>query len=223
MADHLPVLNAAEARVLGSLIEKQIATPDYYPLSLNALVNACNQRTNRDPVVAYEETAVLRALDGLREKRLAAHFAGAENRVAKFKHSLPDTLLLTPAETVLLCGLLLRGPQTPGELRSRSERLFKFDTLTEVEEVLTALAGHDPQPLATRLPRLPGTKESRWAQLFTGTPDATTAATPAAPPQAAPVDPPSDEIAELRQQVDDLRRELEVLKSRFTEFRSQFD
>src|ERR1041384_6019611 len=166
MDDPLPPLNASEIRVLGSLIEKQISTPDYYPLTLNALTNACNQLTNRDPVVAFDETAVVRALDGLRDKRLATLFTGAESRVAKYKHTLTDRLLLTPAEVALLCVLMLRGPQTIGELRTRSERLFKFDTLPEVEEPLGALAGRQPQPLATKLPRQPGTKQSRYAQLL---------------------------------------------------------
>src|SRR6185436_17715803 len=168
MDDPLPPLNATEIRVLGSLIEKQISTPDYYPLTLNALTNACNQLTNRDPVVAFDESTVVRAIEGLREKRLATLFAGQESRVAKYKHTLTDALLLTPAEVALLTVLMLRGSQTIGELRSRSERLFTFDTLPEVEETLNALANREPQPLVTKLPRQPGTKESRYAQLLGG-------------------------------------------------------
>src|SRR5947207_13121406 len=118
MDDPLPPLNAPEIRVLGSLIEKQITTPDYYPLTLNALTNACNQLTNRDPVVSFDDQTVVRALDNLREKRLATVYQGAESRVAKYKHTLNDALLLTPAETALLCVLMLRGPQTIGELRT---------------------------------------------------------------------------------------------------------
>src|SRR5262245_31849446 len=165
MDDALPPLTPAEVRVLGSLIEKQITTPDYYPLTLNALTNACNQLSNRDPVVAFDEQTVVRALDGLREKRLATLFSGAESRVAKYKHTLNDALLLTPAEVALLCILMLRGPQTLGELRTRSERLYRFEAMSEVEETLSALAARLPQPLVARLPRQPGTKESRFAQL----------------------------------------------------------
>src|SRR5262249_46905785 len=128
MGDPLPPLNPNEVRVLGSLIEKAITTPDYYPLSLNALTNACNQLSNREPVMALEENHVVRALDALRDKRLATLFSGGESRVAKYKHTLTDALLLTPAEVALLTVLMLRGPQTVGELRTRSERLFAFET-----------------------------------------------------------------------------------------------
>src|SRR5262245_25446191 len=141
MDDSLPPLNPEEIRVLGCLIEKQITTPDYYPLSLNALTNACNQLSNREPVVSYDETTVVRAIDGLREKRLASQFSGQESRVAKYKHALTDRLSLTPAEMAVLTVLMLRGPQTVGELRGRTERLFTFDTLPEVEETLGALGG----------------------------------------------------------------------------------
>ncbi|MGH7945220.1 MAG: YceH family protein, partial [Opitutaceae bacterium] len=168
MDDPLPPLDPAEVRVLGSLIEKQITTPDYYPHTLNALVNACNQLTNRDPVVAFEDQTVVRALDRLREKRLATLFTGAESRVAKYKHTLTDALLLTPGEVALLCVLMLRGPQTLGELRTRSERLFTFDTMPEVEEALNALASRQSQPLVVKLPRQPGTKEPRYAHLLSG-------------------------------------------------------
>jgi uncharacterized protein YceH (UPF0502 family) len=168
MDDPLPPLDAAEMRVLGSLIEKQITTPDYYPLTLNALTNACNQLTNRDPVVAFDDQTVVRALDKLRDKRLATLFTGAESRVAKYKHTLTDALLLTPGEVAMLCVLLLRGPQTLAELRTRTERLFRFDTTAEVEETLNALSTRQPQPLATKLPRLPGTKEARFTHLLSG-------------------------------------------------------
>src|SRR6185436_4170800 len=141
---------------------------DYYPLTLNALVNACNQLSNREPVVSFDENTVVAALAGLRDKRLASMFSGQESRVAKYKHTLTDALLLTPAEVALLCVLMLRGPQTMGELRTRSERLFKFDTLPEVEEALNALAARQPQALVTKLARQPGTKESRYAQLLSG-------------------------------------------------------
>src|ERR1044072_9487905 len=140
MDDPLPPLNAAEVRVLGSLIEKQITTPDYYPLTLNALTNACNQLTNREPVVSFDDQTVVRALAALRDKQLAILFSGAESRVAKYKHTLNDRLLLTPAEIALLCVLMLRGPQTVGNLRPRSDRLFPLESLPEGGETLPALA-----------------------------------------------------------------------------------
>src|SRR4051794_9297473 len=216
MDDPLPPLNAAEVRVLGSLIEKQITTPDYYPLTLNALTNACNQLTNREPVVSFDETNVVRALDGLREKRLATQFTGAESRVAKYKHTLTDRLLLTPAEIALLCVLMLRGPQTIGELRTRSERLFTFDALPEVEEALNALAVRQPQALVTKLPRQPGTKESRYAHLLAGPPEMPTAgsADSALRPEPATlvVRAENERFAKLEQESADLRRELAELK-----------
>lgn len=226
MDDALPPLTAAEVRVLGALIEKQVTTPDYYPLTLNALTNACNQLTNRDPVVAFDETTVVRAIDGLREKRLATLFSGAESRVAKYKHTLTDAVLLTPAEVALLCVLLLRGPQTIGELRTRSERLFAFDTLPEVEETLAALAARQPQPLAVKLPRQPGTKESRYAHLLAGPVEATpAAATPEtrAEPAAGPASATPDRVARLEQELADVRREVAELRQQLADFRQQFE
>jgi uncharacterized protein YceH (UPF0502 family) len=233
MDEVIPSLSAAEVRVLGSLIEKQITTPDYYPLTLNALTNACNQLTNRDPVVSYDETTVVRALDGLREKRLATMFSGAESRVPKYKHTLTDALLLTPAETALLCVLMLRGPQTIGELRTRSERLFAFDTLPEVEEALNALAGRQPQPLVTKLPRQPGTKESRYTQLLAGAVESTAAAAsnaaaasesgPRPEPATLAVRAENERITKLEQESAELRRELAELKEQFASFRKQFE
>jgi uncharacterized protein YceH (UPF0502 family) len=222
MDDSLLLLTAVEVRVLGSLVEKQITTPDYYPLTLNALVNACNQLTNREPVVSYDETTVVRALDGLREKRLATLFSGAESRVAKYRHALGDVLLLTPAETALLCVLMLRGPQTVGELRTRSERLFVFDTLPEVEETLAALAARTPQPLALKLPRQPGAKESRYTHLLSGPVELPA---PGVPPEPATliVRAENERAARLEQDVAALRTELTELRRQFAEFRKQFE
>ena len=221
MDDPLPTLSAAEGRVLGALIEKQITTPDYYPLTLNALTNACNQLTNRDPIVAFDEQTVVRAIDGLREKRLATLYTGAESRVAKYKHTLTDALLLTPGEIALLCVLLLRGPQTLGELRPRTERLFKFDNLPEVEASLEALAARQPQPLVVKLPRQPGTKESRFAHLLAG-PIVTADVTPE--PAAVPTPPAAtDRIARLEQEVAELRRDLAEVRQTLADFRNQFD
>ena len=227
MDDPLSPLNAAEVRVLGSLIEKQITTPDYYPLTLNALTNACNQLTNREPVVAFDDSTVVRALDGLRDKRLATLFTGQESRVAKYKHALTDALLLTPGEVALLCVLMLRGPQTIGELRMRSERLFAFDTIPEVEETLNALAARQPQPLIAKLPRQPGTKESRYAQQLSGPAESTAAAASESGPRPEPatlaVRAENERIAKLEQDVAGLRGELTDLQQKFAEFRKQFE
>jgi uncharacterized protein YceH (UPF0502 family) len=224
MDDPLPPLDAAEVRVLGALIEKQITTPDYYPLTLNALTTACNQLTNRDPVVSFDDQTVVRAADRLRDKRLATLFSGAESRVAKYKHTLTDAVLLTPAEVALLCVLMLRGPQTLGELRTRSERLFRFDTMTEVEETLNALASRQPQPFVTKLPRAPGTKEGRYAHLFSGAVEAAPAAESRVKPEPATIAVRAEDerIARLEQESADLRRELAELKQQFAEFRKQF-
>ena len=226
MDDPLPPLDAAEVRALGSLIEKQITTPDYYPLTLNALTNACNQLTNREPVVSFDDQTVVRALDKLRDKRLATLFTGAESRVAKYKHTLTDALLLTPGEVALLCVLMLRGPQTLGELRTRSERLFTFDNMPEVEETLNALAARQPQPLVAKLPRQPGTKESRYTHLLSGPSD------PAKPPTDSVLRPEdatlavraeNERITQLEKESAELRRELTELKQQFAEFRKQFE
>ena len=224
MEDPLPPLSPAEVRVLGSLIEKQVTTPDYYPLTLNALTNACNQLSNRDPVVAFDENTVVRAIDGLRDKRLASQYAGAESRVAKYRHTLTDALLLTPAEVALLCVLMLRGPQTVGELRTRGERLFRFDTLPEVEDTLAALAARQPHPLVAKLPRQPGTKEPRFAQLLAG--PVAPPASPAAPlVDAAPVPVRAEDerITRLETEIAALRRELTELRQAHAAFRQQFE
>lgn len=228
MDDSLPPLSPTEIRVLGSLVEKAVTTPDYYPLTLNSLTLACNQQSNRDPVVAYDETTVVRALDGLREKRLASVFTGAESRVAKYKHSLTDAILLTPAEVGLLCVLLLRGPQTLAELRTRTERYQPFESLTEVEEALTALATRTPQPLVVKLPRLPGTKEPRYTHLLGGPVDVAALASPerSSPPlepATAAVRAEDDRQAKLAAEVAALRAELAELRQQFADFRKQFE
>src|ERR1039457_143920 len=160
------VLTAAEARVLGALVEKEVTTPDYYPLSLNALMNACNQRSNREPVMDLDEEEVRQALHGLEDMKLAGR-ARADGRVTKYEHWLGEAFNFSRAETALLCVLLLRGPQTPGELRGRTERLHRFDEITDVLAGLQKLMDREP-PLATVLPRQPGTKESRYAHLLSG-------------------------------------------------------
>jgi hypothetical protein len=161
------VLDAAQARVLGALLEKEITTPDYYPLSLNALMNACNQRSNREPVINLHEDEVRDALIGLQDQRLAGPAQGADSRVSKYEHRLGEAFNFSRAETALLCVLLLRGPQTPGELRGRTERMHKFEEIGDVLGGLQKLMEREP-PLAAVLARQPGTKESRYAHLLSG-------------------------------------------------------
>src|SRR3954469_3994023 len=163
----MQVLTEIETRVLGSLVEKDITTPDYYPLSLNALVNACNQKNNRDPVMTLDEGAVRDALATLQEKRMAGPASGADSRVTKYEHRLQEVFNFTRGEIAIICVLLLRGPQTPGELRGRTERMFRFEELSDVLSTLQRLGQREP-PLVKQLPRQPGTKEARFAQLFSG-------------------------------------------------------
>src|SRR5215831_14644563 len=178
--DRQVILNEIEARVLGSLIEKDITTPDYYPLSLNALVNACNQKNNRDPVMTLDENAVRDALSALEEKRLAGPASGADSRVTKYEHRLQEFFNFDRREIAVICVLLLRGPQTPGELRSRGERMYRFETLEDIQISLQRLIDRG---LVRVLPRQPGTKESRYMHLFAGdaVPDVPVADTAAAP------------------------------------------
>ncbi len=217
--------------MLGALVEKSIATPEYYPLSLNALTNACNQLTNREPVMALDEADVTRALESLRVKRLASVYHGSESRVPRYKHTLHDAILLTPAETALLCVLMLRGPQTIGELRTRSERLFPFDALPEVDETLTGLAARPGDALVVKLPRQPGTKESRYTHLLAGPGETaasstTESSTPlASVPASIPSAPATAEarIAQLEDELATVRREVAALHDQFAQFRKQFE
>jgi len=216
------LLDAVETRVLGSLVEKHLTTPDYYPLSLNALVSACNQSSNRDPVVAYGEPAVKRALESLRDKRLVFVFEGAANRVARFGHKLTEALALSPPETAALCVLLLRGPQTVGELRGRTGRLHAFASLAEADATLQALASRTPRPLVARLPRQPGCKEPRYAHLLSGPPETAAAETAPLAEAASVADPAMDkplirleqEVARLRQELADVKAQLAALAQR---------
>ena len=162
------IINAVEARALGVLVEKEATTPEHYPLTLTAVVNACNQISNRDPVVSFSETMVTRALSGLREKNLAGVFHGADSRVPRYAHRLQEAFALSRPEIAVLCVLLLRGPQTVGELRGRTGRMHEFATLAEVEATLHALATKKPQPLVAKLPRQAGSKESRFDHLLEG-------------------------------------------------------
>src|SRR6202034_4420921 len=178
------VLTPTEARVLGALVEKEVATPDYYPLSLNALLNACNQRSNRDPVMDLNEDEVRDALVGLQEHRLAGPAQGADSRVSKYEHRLGEAFNFSRAETALLCVLLLRGPQTPGELRGRTERMHRFDEISDVLAGLQKLMEREPALVAV-LPRQPGTKEARYQHLLSGPVESAVAAKSAYSPRPA--------------------------------------
>lgn len=217
------VLSDVEARVLGCLVEKEISTPEYYPLSLNALVNACNQKSNRHPMMNLDEDAVRTALRGLNEHNLARSSA-VDSRVAKYEHRLAETFNFTRPETAILCELLLRGPQTPGELRSRAERLHPFDDLSVVHSTLKHLMEREP-PVVVLLPRQPGTKEARYAHLLCG--DVQTAepqATPAQEKSSVPLGLAGREpFARLEAQVVALREEVSDLRRQFAEFRKQFE
>jgi uncharacterized protein YceH (UPF0502 family) len=214
------VLSHEEVRVLGVLVEKQITTPDYYPLSLNALVNGCNQTSSRDPVVEYDEITVTRALNGLREKKLAFVYSGADSRTLKYGHKLPERLELERAEVAALCLLMLRGPQTAGEIRNRAGRLHEFGSVADVEIALEVLITRKPHPYAARLPRQPGTKEARTAHLLAGTP-ALEAATES-PTALSPISTPA-RIEQLETDVRQLREELAGLQQQFAHFKKQFE
>jgi uncharacterized protein YceH (UPF0502 family) len=209
-------LDEVEVRVLGALVEKGITTPEYYPLSLNALKNACNQKSSRDPVVEYGETDVQKALERLREKHLVWFVSGQESRVTKYKHRLPEALDLSPEEVAALCVLILRGPQTAGEVKGRSERLHPFAGPAEVEAVLGGLATREEQPLTARLPRQPGQKEPRYAHLLSGS-----EGLPAEePPAEGSVHP---KHGRLEDRVAALEDEVRALKEAFDLFRRQFE
>ena len=213
-------LNEVEMRVLGALIEKDITTPDYYPLSLNALVNACNQKNNREPVMALDEESVRRALASLQERRIAGPAGGADSRVTKYEHRLQEVFNFDRREIALVCVLLLRGPQTPGELRGRSERMHRFETLDDVQSAIQKLTDREP-PLVRVLPRQPGTKESRYMHLFSG--DAgIPAITDSQDPPHAEVAGNGSRIAALENEIAQLRQDIENLRQQFAEFRDQF-
>ena len=213
------VLNPAEARVLGSLVEKDITTPDYYPLSLNALINACNQKNNREPVTNFDEESVRLALRNLSDKQLAGMARGAEGRVAKYEHRLQEVYNFTRPETAILCVLLLRGPQTPGELRGRTERMHRFEDLDEVLSGLQQLMRREP-PLAKALGRRPGTKEIRYAHLLSGDVEAWE---PPAETASGGVTDENERVAHLEAQVAALQSEVAELKQQMAEFRKQFE
>jgi uncharacterized protein YceH (UPF0502 family) len=210
------MLDADEVRVLGSLLEKEITTPEYYPLSLNALINACNQKSNRDPVVHFDEETVERALYTLRDKGLLLNITGAGSRVPKYGHRLSEKLNLGRRELAILCELMVRGPQTLGELRTRAERMHHFDDVAEVEAVLERML-----ELVTKLPRRPGEKEARFAHLLSGVPEAAASSQEHTPDFVG--QPRSDRLTTLETEVAELRRQLEDLRYQFARFQKQFE
>jgi uncharacterized protein len=215
------VLNEVEARVLGALLEKEITTPDYYPLSLNALVNACNQKSNRDPVMNLDEGSVRNALRALDDDSLARSVSAADSRVTKYEHRLQEAFNFDRREAAIFCELLLRGPQTPGELRNRAERMHHFDDLSEVQSALQRLMSRQP-PLVQVLARQPGTKESRYLQLLSGDVEP---ANPSALHETPAVTgrENADKFSRLESEVAELRKDIADLKQQFTAFRKQFE
>ena len=217
-------LSDVEVRVLGALIEKDMTTPEYYPLSLNALVNACNQKSNRSPVVGYDEPTATRAIESLREKKLALVLTGRDHRVPKYRHWAWETLGLGPREMAVLCVLMLRGPQSLGELKGRTQRMYNFDDLASVEVCLDHLIERRPEPLVAKLARQPGAREPRYAHLLSGEVRASEPEAQPAPVQTlAPQDASADRMAKLESDIDELRSEVLELKEQLSDFRKQFE
>lgn len=206
-------LDPIEIRVLGALIEKDMTTPDYYPMSLNALVNACNQKTNREPVTDFDDSSVMAALQGLREQHMAVFVHESGSRVEKYRHRLGESFNFTRGELAVMALLMLRGPQTVAELRERAARLHTFEDSASVEHTLHRLKEREDQPLVKLLPRLPGMKEPRWAHLLGGEPEW------AGDRTSAPAQPGSAGLAE---RVENLEAELRALRAEFERFREQF-
>jgi len=205
------IINETECRVLGCLVEKELTTPEYYPLTLNALVAACNQKSNRDPVMSLGETEVVVAIDSLREKNLVYTFHGSTSRTVKYKHVMPSVLELEPPAVAVMTLLLLRGAQTAGEIRGRSERLYEFGSVAEVQEVLDELAARS-EPLVRRLERQSGQKEARYAHVLSGE----VTEFRGAEPQVGSTDPLMEEVSRLREELDTLRVEFDEFRKQFT-------
>jgi uncharacterized protein len=210
-------LTEIEARIVGSLIEKQLTTPEYYPLTLNALIAACNQKTNREPVTNYDEPSISRSLEDLRDKNIVYVFYGSTSRVPKYKHIVPQVYELEPSETAVMCVLMLRGPQTIGELRERTGRLYDFRDLNDVNETLESLQKRD-EPLIVRLERAPGQKEARYAHLLCGE------VTSYTPPERVSRGTANDErLEKLEQELESLKTELSAFRQEFEDFKKQFE
>ena len=214
------VLSDLEIRVLGALVEKQVTTPEYYPLTLNSLTAACNQKNNRNPVTSYSENEVAQALETLREKNLTYVFHGSTSRVPKYKHVMPEVMHLNPAELALMCVLMLRGPQTTGELRGNSARLHEFSGLEEVDATINSLITHEPEPFVVRLPRQAGQKEARFAHLLSGEAPVEEAASDANPLRSRGRE---DRVAVLESEIASLKTEMAQLREQFEGFKKQFE
>lgn len=218
-------LNPVEIRIVGSLIEKEITTPEYYPMSLNALTNACNQKSNREPVMNLQEKDVLNAIDTLRDKKFVWQLSSAGGRVPKYEHNMRSLFTFSKQETAVLCTLFLRGPQTVGEIRQRAERMYSFTSLEETEQVIKELIENPNGPFVIELPRLPGRKESRYMHLFSGMPEITEI------PENlsySRIELPSDQSEKNRMQVledeiKELRTDFEELKAAFYELKKQLE
>ncbi|CAN5669528.1 YceH family protein [soil metagenome] len=211
-------MNEIEARIVGCLVEKQLTTPEYYPLTLNALIAACNQKTNREPVTNYDETTVERALDVLRDKNLVYVFYGSSSRVPKYKHMLPSVYEFDERETAIVSVLMLRGAQTVGELNQRTGRLYEFSGLNEISETLDGLAKRE-EPIVVKLERQPGQKEARYAHLLSGAIDIESYIRESANAQL----PRADRIGELERKLENLRNEFNLFRESFEEFKKQFE
>jgi uncharacterized protein YceH (UPF0502 family) len=216
-------LTPTEARVLGALIEKEITTPEYYPLSLNALINACNQKNNREPVTTLDEVEVRQALHGLEDDHLAAPVRG-DGRVPKFEHHMQEVFNFTRAEIAVICVLLLRGPQTPGELRGRTERMYRFDELSDVQSALQKLMAREPA-LIKVLPRQPGTKEARYAHLLSGDVEGFEASPTSSSHASASATSTAhvEQDPELQERMAQLEAEVAILSRELRELREQFE
>jgi uncharacterized protein YceH (UPF0502 family) len=215
------ILTDVETRVLASLVEKQATTPEYYPLTLHALTVACNQKNNRNPVTSFSEEQIAQAIESLREKNLTYVYYGSTSRVPKYKHVMTEVMHLSIQEMALMCALMLRGPQTPGELRSNASRLYGFSGLEEIEATLNALITRDSEPLVVRLPRQPGQKEVRFAHLLNGEVAVEETADPSLPRRS--VAPQSDRVAKLEEEITTLKGRMDELQRQFEEFRKQFE
>lgn len=218
----LEPLDEIETRVVGALVEKQLTTPEYYPLTLNALIAACNQKSNRDPVVSFDERAVSDALERLRDRNIVYVYYGSTSRVPKYKHMIPSVYELDPAGVALVCVMMLRGPQTLGELRERTGRLFQFEGLGEVQESLDGLIRRD-DPLVFKLERQPGQKEARFAQLLSGEIDEEMIAATAAAARSTHSGGSSERFEMIDEEIASLKSEIEAIKQQFDEFRKQFE
>jgi len=217
------ILNDIEVRVLGSLVEKQVTTPEYYPLTLNALTLACNQKNNRNPVTAWNEDTVAQALETLREKNLAYVFYGSTSRVPKYKHVMTEVLHLSPPELAVLCVLMLRGSQTVGEIRGSVTRLHEFSGLEEVEAALNSLISREPDRLVTRLPRQPGQKEARFAHLLSGEVRSEEPSLTERQTEIVPRTTQADRVSKLESEVETLKTDVEKLRAQFEGFKKQFE